>query len=191
MKTYILGLIMLCSIQAFGQNEKYHIFKLETTQLAFSTIGITYEWVIPEVPWSVQLRGSYTQHSATLWEGLHPKLSGFGGEIQVRRYFEEAERYLPNGAYVGAYGKYVQRKIALTIPAGTIRFLDGNSKIVGVLLGYQHGFLKDFLFLDATLGAGYHFADYSGRFSERGRLLFDIISNGLTPKLNIAVGFTF
>ena len=46
------------------------------------------------------------------------------------------------------------------------------------------------LCLDATLGAGYHFADYSGRFSEKGRLIPSIVSNGVLPKIDLKIGLS-
>jgi hypothetical protein len=188
---YIFILLNLTIPLSLHAQRKDNVLKLDVIQPIFSTFGASYERFFDKTAWSVQLSGSFTSRNVTIWESLSPQLTGFSGELQGRRYFESGQRDLPTGAYAGLYGKYSGYKIHLQLPAGDVNFLDGNSKIGGILLGYQHGFLNNLLCLDATIGAGYHFADYSGRFSEKGRLIPSLVSNGVLPKIDLKIGFAF
>ncbi|MGB8190472.1 MAG: DUF3575 domain-containing protein, partial [Chitinophagaceae bacterium] len=96
---------------------------------------------------------------------------------------------LTGGIYTGLFVDYSQYKITLSIPEGDINFLDGNSKFVGFVLGYQHC-IKSRLHIDGNFGGGYHIADYSGRFSEKGRVLPSLITNGFLPKIDIQIGLS-
>lgn len=84
--------------------------------------------------------------------------------------------------------KYRESDFLLDIPAGQIDILNGNSKNVGILLGCR---TKAKVFLDVSLGTGYHFADYSGRLGQNGRLIPSIISSGIFPKIDLSSGVRF
>jgi Protein of unknown function (DUF3575) len=189
MKKYILFLFLGQVLFATAQ-QRDNIIKLDVIQPIFSTFGLSYERVLPN-DWSVQLHGSYTYRDITIWESLQPKFTGFAAELQARRYFPAANRDLPTGVFAGAYGKYAQYQMNMVIPAGKINFLDGNSKIFGVLLGYQHGFWENRFCVEVCLGGGYHIADYKGKLSERGRIIPSIISNGILPKIDLKIGIAF
>jgi Protein of unknown function (DUF3575) len=188
---YIFMLLNLSIPLSLHAQRKDNVLKMDVIQPIFSTFGASYERFLNKTPWSIQLSGSFTSRTVTIWESLSPQLTGFSGELQGRRYFESGQRDLPTGVYAGAYAKYSAYKIHLQLPAGDVNFLDGNSKVGGIFLGYQHAFFNNVLCLDATLGGGYHFADYSGRFSEKGRLIPSIVSNGVLPKVDLKIGIAF
>jgi hypothetical protein len=167
-----------------------NIIKLGLIEPYYATLGIAYERFIPETTISIQLSGALTQRNVTIWENLKPTLKGFGGELQGRYYFASKNRKTVSGIYNGVFGKYAQNKISMVVPEGVVNFLDGNSKVFGVFIGYQQGF-HNRVFVDITLGSGYHKADYSGRFSDKGRVIPSLISSGFVPKFDIKAGIAF
>lgn len=185
----LIPIAFLLSIQTAQAQRRENIVKIGLIEPFLSSFGIGYERFLPDTELSFQLGGSITQRKMVIWENLEPKASGYNAELQVRYYYP-VKKSIPSGIYAGLFGEYSQLKINMDIPDGTINFLDGNSKFIGFLLGYQLGF-KSRLFLDGTLGGGYHIADYSGRFAERGRIIPSIVSNGFLPKLDLKFGFAF
>lgn len=186
---FIVLLILSCTYSGVSAQSKKNIVKLDLIDPFLLTFTGSYERFLTDERFSFQVSASYTQRSTTIWEDLRPDLKGFGGEIQAR-YYAPTNGNFPNGLYLGAFGSYSQYDMILAVPDGIVNFLDGNSKFFGIAAGYQWDF-KSSLFVDLTLGAGYHIADYSGRFSERGRLIPSVISNGVLPKLDFKIGWGF
>lgn len=193
-KLYIHILLFAClvtqlSAQRYKQRQE-NVIKIGLIEPFYSSFGVSYEKFIPETDISVQLHGSVLQRNIKIWENLTSKLSGFGVELQGRYYHSFKRHSVPSGIYNGLFIQYEQNKISMHIPEGVVNFLDGNSKFIGIIFGYQHGF-GDHFFLDGTMGGGYHIADYSGRFSERGRVIPSLISSGFLPKFDVKMGVAF
>jgi hypothetical protein len=167
-----------------------NIVKLGLIEPFYSSLGMGYERFIPETNISIQASGSLLRRNVTIWESLRPKLKGFSGEIQGRYYYPTKGRNTVSGIYNGVFFKYAENKITMQVPEGVVNFLDGKSKVFGLFMGYQKGF-NNRLFIDATLGSGFHKADYSGRFSERGRVIPSLISSGFVPKFDLKAGIAF
>ncbi|MBL7816167.1 MAG: DUF3575 domain-containing protein [Saprospiraceae bacterium] len=167
-----------------------NIIKLGLIEPFYSGMGVAFERFIGDTKFSVQAYGSLTNRKVTIWENLQPTLFGFGGELQGRYYFANTKRKTISGIYNGVFAKYLQNKISMMLPEGEAVFLDGNSRIAGLLIGYQQGFFNRF-FIDVSLGSGYHIADYSGKFSDKGRIIPSLISSGFVPKFDIKAGIAF
>lgn len=187
---FMVFLTLTCMGTALSAQSKMNIVKLDLIDPFLLTFTGSYERFLSDERFSVQVSASYTQRNTTIWEDLHPKFSGFGAEIQARYYASMSQRSTSKGLYLGAFGSYSQYDMNLALTDGIVNFLDGNSKFFGIAAGYQGDF-KSSLFIDLTLGAGYHIADYSGRFSERGRVIPSVISNGILPKLDFKIGWGF
>ena len=166
-----------------------NVVKVGLLEPIFSSFGLAYQRFVPGKKVSLQVGGSLTQRKITIWENLEPKVKGFSIELQGRYHYPVKESILTSGIYTGLFVDYSHYKVTLTIPEGDINFLDGNSKFVGFVLGYQRC-IKSRLYIDGSFGGGYHIADYSGRFSEKGRVLPSLISNGFLPKIDIQIGFS-
>ena len=190
-KLYIaLFLCLITHIGAQAQHRRENIIKLGLIEPYYSSLGIAYERFIPETEISIQVYTSFTQRNITIWDNLKPTMIGFSGELQGRYYLAAKRRKTVSGIYNGVFGKYATNKISMEIPEGTVNFLDGNSKVFGLLVGYQQGFNNRF-FIDLTMGSGYHKADYSGKFSDKGRVIPSLISSGFIPKFDFRVGLAF
>ncbi|GEM_PF-2411579 len=176
-------LFLICSIWSQKNN---NLIKVGLIEPFFLTFNAAYEKFVPNSSFSFQISGSVTQRTVTIWENISPSIFGYSGDIQGRYYASNKLR----GIYGGAFAEYSRYNIELKIPEGDVSFLSGNSKLLGVVGGYQLVF-QSRLYLDFTLGGGYHFADYSGKFSDKGKLLPAIISNGLLPKIDIKFGIGF
>ena len=68
--------------------------------------------------------------------------------------------------------------------------VQSKSKIFGLFIGYQQAF-HNRVFIDATLGSGFHKADYSGKFSDKGRVIPSLIASGFIPKFDLRAGIAF
>jgi hypothetical protein len=44
--------------------------------------------------------------------------------------------------------------------------------------------------LDFNVGGGYQFADYAGRFNQKGKII-PFINSGIVPKVDFMIGFAF
>lgn len=166
-----------------------NVVKIGLLEPIFSSFGLAYQRFVPEKKLSIQLGGSFTQRKVTIWENLKPSVTGFSVELQARYHYSKKENILAGGIYTGLFVDYSQYKMKLSISQGDINFLDGNSKFAGFVLGYQLC-IKSRLYIDGSFGGGYHIADYSGRFSEKGRVLPSLITNGFLPKIDIQIGFS-
>lgn len=187
----VISLVLSTQVQAQSiyAPDRTNVVKIGLLEPIFSSFGLAYQKFIPDKNISLQIGGSLTQRKVTIWENLEPKIKGFSVEVQGRYHFPAKESILSSGVYTGLFVDYSQYKITLAIPDGDINFLDGNSKFVGFVLGYQHC-IKSRLYIDGSFGGGYHIADYSGRFSEKGRVLPSLITNGFLPKIDIQIGFS-
>ena len=187
MKTLCLIIIYFLIFYSNLNSQSENRIKIGLIEPFFLTFNAAYEKFIPNSPFSVQLSGSLTQRNVTIWENIKPSLSGFSFDLQGRYYaFHEKKK----GIYGALFTEYSQYKLKLRIPDGDVNFLDGNSKLIGLAAGWQIGFASK-LYVDFTLGGGYHIADYSGRFSDKGRLLPSIVSNGILPKVDVKFGIGF
>ena len=189
-KLYTFSLFCLLANSYLQAQRHDNIIKLGLVEPFYSSLGVAYERFIPGTSISLQAYGSLTQRNVTIWESLEPTLKGFSGEIQGRFYHSSKTRNTISGIYNGAFAKYGETQITMKVPEGVVNFLDGNSKIFGLFIGYQQAFSNRF-FVDATLGSGYHKADYSGKFSEKGRVIPAIISSGFIPKFDLRAGIAF
>ncbi len=189
-KFYTFCFLCLAANVSLSAQQHENIIKLGLIEPYYLTLGVAYERFLPNLPISIQVYGSVTQRDVQIWESIKPKMRGFSGEIQGRYYYDNKSRNTISGIYNGVFVKYLENKMTMQIPAGTVNYLDGNSKIFGLFIGYQHGF-HNRVFIDATLGSGYHKADYSGRFSDRGRVIPAIISSGFVPKFDLKAGVAF
>ena len=189
-KAVILFMNLLIGLNISAQRRENAI-KIGLIEPFLLTMGVSYERFFPDAEFSLQLNGSITKQKTTIWETLSADLFGYSAEIQGRYYFALLKNQsIPAGIYAGVYADYSQYQISINIPEGKVNLLDGNSKVLGFLFGYQRRFLSNFL-LDGTIGGGYHLADYSGRFSEKGRIIPSIVSNGFLPKIDLKLGFAF
>lgn len=191
-KFYTFSLLLFCLLSQNSVQAQRHenVLKLGLIEPFYSSFGISYEKFIPKTDFSVQANSSITQRKITIWDNLTAKMFGWSTEIQGRYYFKVNKKRFPHGIYNGLFTKYAQYKITMPVPEGTVNFLDGNSKFLGFFMGYQHGFSNHF-FVDATFGGGYHKADYSGRFSDKGRVIPSLISSGFLPKVDLKMGIAF
>ncbi len=186
-----MGVLFFVFACTTTQAQKYgNVLKIGLTEPFYSAFGVAYEKFIPNTHFSIQANTSVTQRKIIIWDGLTAKMFGFSGEIQGRYYHYSKSKRAPNGIYNGLFAKYAQHQMTMPVPEGTINLLDGNSKVFGYFMGYQHGFTERF-FVDMTFGGGYHIADYSGRFSDKGRVIPSLISNGFLPKFDLKMGMAF
>lgn len=194
-------LAALC-ISLFGQDKKAakvfverradNVLKIGALEPLFSTYSLAYERFIDETELSIQGKASVAYRNIVLWDAVQPKYFGYSLELQARFYFIIYERQVPNGLYLGLFGKYSRKNATLKTASSEITFIDGFGKTIGLLTGWQHRFQKSmsrFVF-DFNFGGGYQFADFSGRFSEKGKLI-SFLDSGIVPKIDFMVGFNF
>ncbi len=181
-------LVMMTFFNASAQSSVKNVFKVGLIQPFYGTFQLSYERFSSDTSFSFQVSGSITKRELVMWEGLMADIFGNSIELQGRYNFKEGFKYK---FYCGVFFKYGQSKFSIDIPAGKIDILEGNSKNIGVLIGYRFFFTKSRIYVDCSAGEGYHFADYSGRFSDKGRLIPSIISSGISPKLDLTVGIKF
>ncbi|MEM1326210.1 MAG: hypothetical protein AAGI23_09665 [Bacteroidota bacterium] len=194
MKKYILSsLFLLMTISIWAQQKPDRILKVDPFALFVSSVGVHVEQVISD-QYSLQVGGSFTTQSVTLWEGLEGRANGYTLNFQGRRYFlpgyEMAGSIAPEGVYLGIWGRYEHLDTKLRIGGDKADMLNGAAYSGGVLAGCQFWvrYKKRPLFLlDAFMGTGYKVADYSGRFAEAGRLI-DYARSGIVPRLVVSVG---
>ena len=189
-KLYTFSFFCLLANSNLQAQRHENIIKLGLIEPFYSSLGVAYERFIPETNISLQAYGSLTNRNVTIWENLNPTLKGFSAEIQGRYYYATKNRNTISGIYNGVFGKYGETQITMKVPEGVINFLDGNSKIFGLFIGYQQAF-HNRVFIDATLGSGFHKADYSGKFSDKGRVIPSLIASGFIPKFDLRAGIAF
>ncbi|MEM0991990.1 MAG: hypothetical protein AAF847_07850 [Bacteroidota bacterium] len=193
-KIILLFFICLSFTSIYGQNTKpERIIKLDPFALFVSTIGVRFEQVM-NGQYSVQVGGSYTTQSVTMWEGLEGRASGYTVNMQFRRYFlpgyESANRVAPEGVYIGAWGKYEHLDAKLRIGDDKADMLNGAAYSGGLMAGCQFWIKykrRNLVLFDAFMGGGYKIADYAGRFAEQGRLI-QYARSGIVPRFVVSVG---
>jgi len=190
---FFLSSIVIIQAQDFKPTR---ILKIDPLALFASTISLRMEQVL-DGQYSVQAGGSYTTQQVTMWEGLQGRASGYTVNMQFRRYFvpgyEMIQRVAPEGVYIGAWAKYEHLDAKLKIGNDQADMLNGAAYSGGLMAGCQF-WLKykkhDIALLDAFMGGGYKVADYSGRFSEKGRLI-NYARSGIVPRLVVSLGVPF
>lgn len=195
MKKYILLSLLIISLlsNSQAQDKPERILKTDPLALLTSTIGLRLEQVMSG-QYSLQIGGSVTSQSVTLWEGLEGRASGYTINFQARRYFlpgyETTEHIAPEGVYLGAWGRYEHLDAKLKIGGDQADMLNGAAYSGGLLAGCQFWVRyreRPLFLMDAFMGGGYKVADYSGRFAERGRLI-NYARSGIVPRLVVSVG---
>lgn len=192
----IIFLFGSLSILCAQEMKPERIIKIDPLALLASTIGMRVEQVLNDRI-SVQVGGSFTTQQVTMWEGLQGRAMGYTVNMQVRRYFlpgyETARTIAPEGVYIGAWGKYENLNASLKIGGEKADMLDGAAYSGGVMAGCQFWIRykkRNLGLLDAFMGGGYKIADYSGRFSERGRLI-SYARSGIIPRFVVSLGLPF
>ena len=182
---------VLCVKDAVSEQVIYYLESIRA-ELLTGVSPLAYERFIDETELSIQGKASVAYRNIVLWDAVQPKYFGYSLELQARFYFIIYERQVPNGLYLGLFGKYSHKNATLKTASSKITFIDGFGKTIGLLTGWQHRFQKSmsrFVF-DFNFGGGYQFADFSGRFSEKGKLI-SFLDSGIVPKIDFMVGFNF
>lgn len=187
-KAIIICTMLLIHHNSHAQNFHKNAIKIGLIEPFLHTALLSYERFSEDTSFSIQFSTLLTKRSLNVWEGIQADVSGYGAEIQGRYNFKDGFNYK---LYFGVFAKYSQHNFQINIPAGKIDILKGTSKNLGVVGGYRLFFTKHRLFLDCSYGAGWHFADYSGKFSDKGRIIPSIISNGIFPKFDLSIAYKF
>jgi Protein of unknown function (DUF3575) len=192
MKNKLYAFSFFCLLANINLQAQRHdnIVKFGLIEPFYSSMGLAYERFIPGTTFSIQAYGSLTLRNVKIWESLRPTMKGYSAEVQGRYYYDQKNRNTVSGIYNGVFAKYGETQITMKVPDGVVNFLDGNSKIFGLFIGYQKAFHNRF-FIDGTLGSGFHKADYSGRFSDKGRVIPSVIASGFIPKVDLRAGIAF
>ncbi|MEL6943794.1 MAG: DUF3575 domain-containing protein [Bacteroidota bacterium] len=196
MKLKLLIIFLLLSSITLIQAQDFkptRIVKVDPLALFASTISLRMEQVL-NGEYSIQAGGSFTTQEVTMWEGLQGRAMGYTVNMQLRRYFvpgyEMIQQVAPEGVYIGAWAKYEHLDAKLRIGDDQADMLNGAAYSGGVMAGCQFWIKykkQDLALLDAFMGGGYKVADYSGRFSEKGRLI-NYARSGIVPRLVVSLG---
>jgi len=187
-KNIIICISTLFPMLLFSQPTNDNVFKYDLTGSFFSTQILSYEKVFYDNYASIQITASGTLKQINIWDELTAQLIGYSIEFQPRHYFDSILEI--DNLYTGVYLKYSEHNLVVHTIQDKIDLLNGNSKVVGIVFGWQKE-IADRFYMDLTIGGGYHIADYSGRISQYGSLIPSIISNGFLPKLSIKAGYGF
>jgi len=188
--TILTTLTLLLNLPIFSQPEQQNLLKLGLISPFISTLDLSYERVITGTYFTAQTSISRTYLEGVIEENaLIPKLSGFSTEIQLRKYFDRllGIEYF----YSGVSFSYAQYNLSLASKGKTVDLIRGDSKFLGIIiLGLQKELAKS-LFIDFTIGGGYHFANYTGIPDEAGKLFKILSTSGVLPKLELKVSYGF
>ena len=188
---------LLISVLSFSQvnynNKPTAVVKIDPALLALWTLSTKYEYILND-NFSLQIGGTITNQNVTYWGGLGGRVFGYSTDLQLRYFINPdqrvGERLAPLGFYTGVWGQYETFSANITIGGDTGELLSGGAIKTGVILGYQFWLKirgKKIMLIDPFLGGGYKFADYSGKFTEKGRLIA-FTRKGITGRIGVSVG---
>ena len=193
-KIFLLFLVNISVAIVYSQQRNpQQIIKIDPLALVAATFSMDYERVLSQ-QMSTQIGAAYTMQQVELWDGLGGRLSGYHVEGQVRRYFipgvETTKLVAPEGVYVGIWGKYETLNASIKVGGDQADVLNGGAFSGGLIGGCQFWMRykkRPFALMDVFMGGGYKVADYSGRFSESGKLV-NYARAGIIPRFGLSLG---
>jgi hypothetical protein len=173
----------------FAQPEQSNFVKIGLIAPFTFTADVSYEGSIPNSYLTYQINLSRTTINGVLdEEAVAPKLSGYSGELQMRKYFDKLMGL--EFFYCGGSIEYSKYQFAIDTFGDRITLLDGNGKLISVIFGLHLEVASNF-FLDFTIGGSYHFANYNVFSENIPTILNQLLSQGVLPKLNFKASYGF
>ena len=179
--------ILLCVSQSFAQNISSQVLKMDPVAPFLSTYSMKFERAVSD-RFTVQLGGSYTYQSATVFSSIDGILKGYSAISEIRMYLQKFKQDVPTGIYLGIYGKKEAYAFVINLGEKSADLLDVEALSSGLELGWQFKLFDSLpLVVDLYLGGGYMISEFSGKFAPEGKLIY-FNQNGISPRFGVSLG---